>query len=35
MVYVIESVTYGVELLVSKPEQARYERVRAFETNNS
>ena len=38
VVYFIESALYEViftSLFVSKPERARYERVRAFDTNNS
>ena len=38
IVYVIESAAYGVlftSCLCQKPERARYERVRAFDTNNS
>ena len=38
VVYVIESAAYGVlftSCLCQKPERARYERVRAFDTNNS
>ena len=37
IVYVIESAAYGVlftSCLCQKPERARYERVRAFDTNN-
>ena len=37
IVYVIESVAYEVlftRCLCQKPERARYERVRAFDTNN-
>ena len=37
IVYVIESAAYGVictSCLRQKPERARYERVRAFDTNN-
>ena len=37
IVYVIESAAYGVlftSCLCPKPERARYERVRAFDTNN-
>ena len=37
IVYVIESAAYGVictSCLCKKPERARYERVRAFDTNN-
>ena len=37
IVYVIESALYGVictSCLCQKPERARYERVRAFDTNN-
>ena len=37
IVYVIESAAYGVlftSCLCQKPEQVRYERVRAFDTNN-
>ena len=37
IVYVIESAAYGVlftSCLYQKPEQARYERERAFDTNN-
>ena len=37
IVYVIESAVYGVlftSCLCQKPERARYERVRAFDTNN-
>ena len=37
IVYVIESAAYGVlftSCLLQKPERARYERVRAFDTNN-
>ena len=37
VVYVIESAAYGVictSCLCQKPEQARYERVRAFDTNS-
>ena len=37
IVYVIESAAYGVlftSCLCQKPEGARYERVRAFDTNN-
>ena len=37
IVYVIESATYGVlftSYLCQKPERVRYERVRAFDTNN-
>ena len=38
MVYVIESAAYGVvctSCLCQKPERARYERVRAFDTTTS
>ena len=37
IVHVIESAAYGVlftSCLFQKPERARYERVRAFDTNN-
>ena len=37
IVYVIESAAYGVictNCLCQKPERARYDRVRAFDTNN-
>ena len=37
IVYVIESAAYGVlftSCLCQQPERARYERVRAFDTNN-
>ena len=37
IVYVIESAAYGflfTSCLCQKPERARYERVRAFDTNN-
>ena len=37
IVYVIESAAYGVfftSCLCQKPERARYQRVRAFDTNN-
>ena len=37
IVYVIESAAYGVlfaSCLLQKPERARYERVRNFDTNN-
>ena len=37
IVYVIDSAAYGVlftSCLCQKPERARYERVRAFDTNN-
>ena len=37
IVYVIESAAYGVlftSCLCQKPKRARYERVRAFDTNN-
>ena len=37
VVYVIESAVYGVlftSCLCQKPERARYERVRAFDTND-
>ena len=37
IVYVIESAAHGVlftSCLCQKPERARYERVRAFDTNN-
>ena len=37
IVYVIESAVYGVlfmSCLCQQPERARYERVRAFDTNN-
>ena len=37
IVYVIESAAYGVlftSCLCQKPERARYERVRVFDTNN-
>ena len=38
IVYVIESAAYGVvftSCLCQKPERARYERVKAFDTNNA